>query len=81
MPGDEESKDVAVLLQWDNIYYADPTKTSESRKTVLRLGLVQWQMRLYKSIDELYEQIEYFVDAVSAYRSDFVLFPSCSTPR
>jgi predicted amidohydrolase len=32
-------------------------------------------MRIYKSIEELYEQIEYFVDAVSAYRSDFVLFP------
>ncbi|HEX8528910.1 MAG TPA: bifunctional GNAT family N-acetyltransferase/carbon-nitrogen hydrolase family protein [Cytophagales bacterium] len=75
MAGDKESEDVAILLQWDNIYYADPAKSGDSRKTVLRLGLVQWQMRLYKSIDELYGQIEYFVDAVSAYRSDFVLFP------
>jgi predicted amidohydrolase len=75
MAGDKESEDVAILLQWDNIYYVDPSKSGESKKTVLRLGLVQWQMRIYKSIEELYEQIEYFVDAVSAYRSDFVLFP------
>ena len=32
-------------------------------------------MRLYKNIDELFTQVEYFVDAVASYNGDFVLFP------
>ncbi|MDX1685501.1 MAG: carbon-nitrogen hydrolase family protein, partial [Saprospiraceae bacterium] len=42
---------------------------------VVRLGLIQWQMRPYKDIDALLQQAEYFIDAVSGYRSDFALFP------
>jgi predicted amidohydrolase/GNAT superfamily N-acetyltransferase len=75
LEGDEESNEFAVLLEWDNIYYEKPsTKTSAIKKTV-RLGLVQWQMRLYKDLEELMQQAEYFVDAVSGYRCDFALFP------
>lgn len=72
---DKESEEYAVLLEWDNIYYEKPTKKAAVQKTVIRLGLVQWQMRLYKNLDELMQQVEYFVDAVSGYRSDFALFP------
>jgi predicted amidohydrolase len=32
-------------------------------------------MRFYKNLDELMQQAEFFVDAVSGYRSDFALFP------
>jgi predicted amidohydrolase len=32
-------------------------------------------MRLFKDFDGLVEQVEYFIDAVSAYQSDFILFP------
>lgn len=76
LPGDAESKEFATLLRWDNIYYtpAKP-KTLQVPKTVVRLGLIQWQMRPYRTIDELFDQMEYFVDAVSGYRSDFALFP------
>ena len=76
LPGDEESKEFATLLRWDNIYY-HPTQEDgvAPTKTVVRLGLVQWQMRPYRSLEELFEQMEYFVDAVSGYRSDFALFP------
>ncbi len=76
LPGDEESKEFATLLRWDNIYYISVKSAKNgSTKSVVRLGLVQWQMRSYKSIEELYEHMEYFVDAVSGYRSDFALFP------
>jgi len=75
MPGDEESKDFAVLLEWDNIYYTKKTVKLTSQKSVVRLGLIQWQMRPYKTVDELFEQVEFFVDAVSGYKSDFALFP------
>jgi predicted amidohydrolase/GNAT superfamily N-acetyltransferase len=75
MPGDQESKEFAVLLQWDNIYYESPSEKITTSKSVVRLGLVQWQMRLYKGIGDLFEQVEFFVDAVASYKSDFALFP------
>ncbi len=75
LPNDEESRHYACLLQWDNIYYQPPTQEFISPKTTIRIGLVQWQMRSYKTIDDVFEQIEFFVDAVSDYKSDFVLFP------
>ncbi|GAB5550842.1 MAG: bifunctional GNAT family N-acetyltransferase/carbon-nitrogen hydrolase family protein [Saprospiraceae bacterium] len=71
-PEDNESVSFAILLVWDNIYYTEP---NESNQSVARLGLVQWQMRNYGTMEGLFEQIEFFVDAVSAYQSDFVLFP------
>ena len=72
---DKESKEYAVLLEWDNVYYEKTSKKASKNKTIVRLGLIQWQMRLYKDLDELMQQAEYFVDAVSGYRSDFALFP------
>ncbi|ARV14650.1 carbon-nitrogen hydrolase family protein [Polaribacter sp. SA4-12] len=73
--GDADSNDFAVLLEWDNVYYKKETVKAVIKKKVVRLGLIQWQMRLYKDLEELMQQAEYFVDAVSAYRSDFALFP------
>jgi predicted amidohydrolase len=75
LEGDENSAEFAVLLEWDNIYYEKKSKKASNNKKVVRLGLIQWQMRLYKDLNELMQQAEYFVDAVSAYRSDFALFP------
>ncbi len=75
LEGDEASNDYAVLLEWDNIYYEKKRKKASITKKVVRLGLIQWQMRPYKDLDELLHQVEYFVDAVSGYRSDFALFP------
>lgn len=75
LPNDEESKHCATLLQWDNIYYQPPTQDYVDKKTTVRVGLVQWQMRPYKTLDDVFEQVEFFVDAVSDYKSDFVLFP------
>lgn len=75
LEGDKNSGEFAVLLEWDNIYYQKKSKKAATKKTVVRLGLIQWQMRLYKDLEELMQQAEYFVDAVSAYRSDFALFP------
>lgn len=75
LTGDKESREYAVLLKWDNIYYEKPSELVTTKKTTVRLGLVQWQMRLYKDLEELMQQAEYFVDAVSGYRCDFALFP------
>jgi predicted amidohydrolase len=75
LDGDKASQDFAILMEWDNIYYQKPSKKAATKKTIIRLGLIQWQMRPYKDLDELLEQAEYFIDAVSGYRSDFALFP------
>ncbi len=75
LPNDKESKHYACLMQWDNIYYQPPSQDFVPQKTTIRLGLVQWQMRSYDTIDDVFEQVVFFVDAVSDYKSDFVLFP------
>ncbi|WP_228237396.1 carbon-nitrogen hydrolase family protein [Allomuricauda sp. M10] len=75
LEGDAASKEFAVLLEWDNIYYEKPAKKAAIKKKVVRLGLIQWQMRPYKDVASLMQQAEYFIDAVSGYRSDFALFP------
>ncbi len=75
LEGDAASEEYAVLLEWDNIYYEKKQLNPASTKKVVRLGLIQWQMRSYKSLDDLMQQAEYFIDAVSGYRSDFALFP------
>ncbi|WP_159021601.1 carbon-nitrogen hydrolase family protein [Formosa sp. L2A11] len=75
LEGDSNSEDYAVLLEWDNIYYEKKEIKAATTKKIVRLGLIQWQMRPYNDLDELMQQAEYFVDAVSGYRSDFALFP------
>ncbi len=79
LPDDEDSGNYAVLLEWRNIYYEEPEEESETAvdtsKSVVRLGLVQWQMRLYKDMDGLMDQVTYFLNTVSGYRCDFCVFP------
>jgi predicted amidohydrolase/GNAT superfamily N-acetyltransferase len=76
LEGDEASNEYAVLLEWDNIYYEKPAALKAFViKKLVRLGLIQWQMRPYKNLEELLQQAEFFIDAVSGYRSDFALFP------
>ena len=73
--GDPESMDYAVLLAWNNIYYEEKPKLIKGPKPVVRIGVVQWQMRHFESFDVLVAQMDYFIDAVSDYQSDFILFP------
>lgn len=75
LEGDTASNEYAVLMEWDNIYYTKKRKKASTVKTIVRLGLIQWQMRTYNSLEDLMQQVEYFVDSVAAYRSDFALFP------
>ncbi|RNL78219.1 GNAT family N-acetyltransferase [Sinomicrobium pectinilyticum] len=75
LDGDKASQEFAVLLEWDNIYYEKPTRKAATKKSVVRLGLIQWQMRPYKNVESLLQQSEYFIDTLSGYRADFALFP------
>lgn len=75
LPEDQDSVGYATLLEWNNILYEPKETVIESSKSIVRVGAVQWQMRCVDSVEELLKQVEYFVDTVSDYQSDFILFP------
>jgi predicted amidohydrolase/ribosomal protein S18 acetylase RimI-like enzyme len=75
MPDDKASKAYATLLEWTNVYFEEDEKMFGRRKSVVRAGLVQWQMRRVKSVEDFMQQVEFFVDTVSSYNADFVIFP------
>ncbi len=73
--GDDASLGYATLLEWSNIYYEAKEKLINAPRPEVRLGLVQWQMRLVNSFEQFKEHVEFFVDVVSDYDCDFILFP------
>jgi predicted amidohydrolase/ribosomal protein S18 acetylase RimI-like enzyme len=75
IPEDRRSKSFAVLLEWSNIFYKEQKRIVWGRKSNLRLGVAQWQMRRFSSLDDVIQQVEFFVDAQSGYGADLLLFP------
>lgn len=75
LAGDSQSLEYATLLEWVNIFYTKSVKLINAERTEVRIGLVQWKMRSMDSLEELFDQMEFYVDAVSDYKSDFILFP------
>lgn len=75
LPEDEKSHGYATLLEWNNILFEPADRVIENTKTQARVGAVQWQMRVFESVDQVLQQVEYFVDALSDYQSDFAVFP------
>lgn len=75
IPEDNESEEYATLLQWDNVFYTPNNRQAFRSKRNVRIGLIQWKMRLYDSLEELFQQAEYFIDAISSYKADFAVFP------
>ncbi|WP_323814771.1 bifunctional GNAT family N-acetyltransferase/carbon-nitrogen hydrolase family protein [Cellvibrio sp. NN19] len=75
LAGDKESKECATLIEWINVYYTKSPKLINAERSEVRIGLVQWKMRRMDKLEELFEQMEFYVDAVSDYKSDFILFP------
>ncbi|MBB3190494.1 bifunctional GNAT family N-acetyltransferase/carbon-nitrogen hydrolase family protein [Halomonas cerina] len=75
LPEDEKSQGYATLLEWNNILFEPAERVLENRPTQVRVGAVQWQMREFDSVEAVLQQVEYFVDALSSYQSDFAVFP------
>jgi predicted amidohydrolase/GNAT superfamily N-acetyltransferase len=76
LPEDKESHGYATLLEWNNLYY-DSSKTPVigAAPTSARIGAVQWQMRPFHTVEDLIQQVEYFVDALSDYQCDVAMLP------
>ena len=75
LPEDEDSRGYATLLEWDNILYVPEDQNFYESKTMVRLGVVQRRMRAARSVEDLLNQVEFFVDALSDYRADFAVLP------
>ena len=75
LPQDKESRAYATLLEWINVYYEEQEVLVGGSKRVVRIGIVQWQMRSVTSLEDMMQQIEFFVDTVSSYKADIVMFP------
>lgn len=75
LPEDKKSMGYATLLEWSNILYEPVERLLQTNRNQVRVGAVQWQMRRFASVEAVLEQVEYFVDALSDYQSDFAVFP------
>lgn len=82
MPSDRESLGYAAHLVWRNPYVDQDSiaiKGAIRPKDWVRVATVQFQQRAVSSFEEFISNIEYFVDVVSDYKSDFVVFPELFT--
>ena len=77
LPSDTESRGYAVFMEWLNPEH-HPTDAPFAVRTV-RVAAVQYQMRQITSFDEFAQQCEFFIDAASDFRADFLLFPEMLT--
>ncbi|WP_230658584.1 carbon-nitrogen hydrolase family protein [Psychrobacter sp. I-STPA10] len=75
LPDDDQSKGFATLLEWANIYYEPQIYQPNTRKSDVRIGGIQWQMREVESPEELLQQVEFFVDVMADYNADFACLP------
>lgn len=80
LPSDKDSCGYATYLEWSNLdYQPGRQRLSHHAVHLIRVCVVQYQMRTIKSFDEFAQQCEFFLDTASDYKSDFVLFPELFT--
>lgn len=81
LPGDSDSRGYATFLEWTNLDYLEDTSRRFTAVSLVRICVVQYQMRTVKSFDEFAHQCAFFVDVASDYKSDFVVFPELFTTQ
>ncbi|GHA64646.1 hydrolase [Photobacterium aphoticum] len=76
LPEDDASNGYATLLEWDNFFYEEDVESiHDIEKTLVRIGVVQWQMRAMNDLEDFLDQAEFFISSLSNYKADFALFP------
>jgi predicted amidohydrolase/GNAT superfamily N-acetyltransferase len=81
LPDDDDSCFYATLMEWVNLDYRHTQPKLRISSSPARICCVQYKMRKINSFDDFAQQIEYFVDVASEYKSDFVLFPELLTTQ
>jgi GNAT superfamily N-acetyltransferase len=79
LPSDEDSAGFATHMEWTNLAYVENERRRLSPVQTVRVAAVQYEMRRIETFDEFARQCEFFVDAASDYRCDFVVFPELFT--
>lgn len=81
MPDDQDSCGYATFLEWTNLDHVPPRRRRYRAVSMVRLAVVQYQLREIESFDDFARQSEFFIDTAAEYRSDFVLFPELFTTQ
>lgn len=84
LPSDKESMGNALLMKWVNTSYTEENDPKTSALVHLpqervRVSTVQYAQRGIRTYEEFEGIVQYFVDVVADYKSDFVLFPELFT--
>lgn len=78
-PSDTASRGYATYLEWTNLDHVEDNNRRWAHVAPVRIASVQWLMRHIESWEDFTQQCEYFIDAASDTRSDFVIFPELLT--
>lgn len=78
---DTESCGYATLMEWPNLEYEHVAPKKKITSMPVRICAIQYQMRKVKDWEDFTQQIEYFIDVASEYKSDFALFPELLTTQ
>lgn len=82
LPADEDSRGYATFLEWRNLDYQPKSRRRyRAAHDLIRVCVVQYQMRTVKNFDEFAHASEYFIDCASDYQGDFILFPELFTTQ
>ena len=81
LPEDDDSRGYATFLKWNNLEYQEQRSRQFRAVSLVRICVVQYDMRRVDSFDEFATQVAYFTDVGSDYRSDFVVFPELVTTQ
>ncbi len=84
LPEDGPSGGFASHMLWRNPLVTELEKARSAQPLgrlpeSVRVATVQFQMRQISDVQAFEDQVEYFVDVASDYRSDFVVFPELFT--
>lgn len=82
LPTDFASRGYATFLEWNNLDYQKGARRRYwNPAELVRIAVVQYQMRTIRDFSEFAQQSEFFIDTASEYKSDFVLFPELHTTQ
>jgi predicted amidohydrolase/ribosomal protein S18 acetylase RimI-like enzyme len=75
LPDDHDSLEYATLMEWKNPDYVPEPNANVKHSLPVRVAAIQYRLKEIHSFDDFAAQCEYYVDASSKVRSDFVVFP------
>jgi predicted amidohydrolase/ribosomal protein S18 acetylase RimI-like enzyme len=81
LPTDVASRGYATFLEWINLDHTPPRQRRYRAVALVRLAVVQYQLRPIDSFDEFEQQCLFFIDTAAEHQSDFVVFPELITSQ